>query len=192
MRTIEVNVYKFEELSDEAKEVAIEQMRNRYYEYNDFASWAIDDCSLFEPKHEELIRLFGKEYKFPLIENTRKNIYFNTDRNWFLDCVDAIEITNDNQFLKWLGLTDEIINNEDFSFHIFNPNYRNADTTIDFDGFDSKFDEVISNAQDKFNEHIQDVLKRIEDSIEYRFSDEAIIEDIKANEYEFLSNGEIY
>lgn len=192
MRTIEVNVYKFEELSNEAKEVAIEQIRNTYYEWNDFANWATDDCSLFEPKQEELIELFGKEYKFPLIENTRKNIYFNTDRNWFLDCVDAIEITNDNQFLKWLGLTDEIINNEDFSFHIFNPNYRNADTTIDFDGFDSKFDEVISNAQDKFNEHIQDVLKRIEDSIDYRFSDEAIIEDIKANEYEFLSNGKIY
>lgn len=192
MRTIEVNIYKFEELSNEAKEVAIEQIRNTYYEYNDFANWAIDDCSLFEPKHKELIELFGDEYEFPLIENTREKIYFDTDRNRFIDCEKAMEVTNEKQFLKWLGLTDEIINEEDFSFNIFTPDYKNADTTINFDGFDSKFDDVISNAHSKFNDLIGDILNRIKADIDYRFSDEAIIEDIEANEYEFLSNGEIY
>ena len=192
MRTIRTKVYKFDELSEQAKQVAIEEVRNEYYQDNDFANWAIDDCALLEPKHEELSKLFGKDYDFPLIKNTRENIDFDTDRNRYLDCSNAIEITNQEQFLKWLGLTDEIINGEDFSFSIFTPSFRNADTTIDFDGFDSKFDEVIYNAQNKFKNHIEDVLKRIEADIDYRFTDEAIIEDIEANDYECLSKGKGY
>ena len=192
MRTIRTKVYKFDELSEQAKQTAIEEVRNEYYEYNDFADWAVDDCALFEPKEKELIELFGEDYNFPLIKNTRESIYFDTDRDDFLDCAKAMEVTNKKQFLLWLGLTEEIINGDDFSFNIFTPNYRNADTTIDFDGFDSKFDEAISNAQDKFNYLIEDVLKRIEADIDYRFTDEAIIEDIEANDYEFLSNGKKY
>lgn len=192
MRTIRTKVYKFDELSEQAKQTAIEEVRNEYYEDNDFASWAVDDCALFEPKQQELNELFGEDYNFPLIENTRESIYFDTGRNKFLDCAKAMEVTNEKQFLLWLGLTEDIINGDDFSFNIFTPNYRNADTTIDFDGFDSKFDDVISNAQDKFNDLIGDILNRIEADIDYRFTDEAIIEDIEANEYEFLSNGKKY
>lgn len=192
MRTIRTKVYKFDELSEQAKQIAIEEVRNEYYEDNDFANWAIDDCALFEPKEKELIELFGEDYNFPLIKNTRVSIYFDTERDSYLDCEKAMEVTNEKQFLLWLGLTEEIINGDDFSFSIFTPNYRNADTTIDFDGFDSKFDEAISNAQDKFNDLIGDILNRIEADIDYRFTDEAIIEDIEANEYEFLSNGKKY
>ena len=97
-----------------------------------------------------------------------------------------------NKFLLWLGLTEDIINGDDFSFNIFTPNYRNANTTIGFDGFKSDFDEIFLNAARKFNKHIQSVLKRIEADIDYRFTDEAIIEDIEANEYEFLSDGKKY
>ena len=192
MRTIRTKVYKFDELSEQAKQVAIEEMRNEYYQDNDFANWAVDDCALFEPKEKELIELFGKGYNFPLIENTRESIYFGTDRNRFLDCEKAMKITNKRQFLLWLGIDTSIEGLNEIEFNIFTPNYRNADTTIDFDGFDSKFDEVIYNAQNKFKNHIEDVLKRIEADIDYRFTDEAIIEDIEANDYEFLSNGKKY
>lgn len=192
MRAIRIKVYKFDELSEQAKQTAIEEVRNEYYEYNDFANWAVDDCALFEPKHQELEDLFGVAYDFPLIKNTRENIYFNTERGSYLDCEKAMQITNEKQFLLWLGLTEEIINGDDFSFNIFTPNYRDADTTIDFDGFDSKFDDVVYKAQNKFQKHIQDVLKRIEADIDYRFTDGAIIEDIEANDYEFLSDGKKY
>ena len=157
-----------------------------------FGSWAVDDCALFEPPHKELEELLGKDYKFPLIENTREKIYFTTDRNWFLDCANAMVITNEEHFFKWLGLPEEVTNGEDFDYEIFTSTYRNADTTIQFDGFSSDFDDVILNATDKFDEHIHDVLKRIEADIDYRYTDEAIIEDIQANEYDFTENGEIY
>lgn len=66
MRTIRTKIYKFNELSNDAKQVAIENYRNQD---NDFETWAIDDCSLLEPIEKELRDLFGKDYDFPLIEN---------------------------------------------------------------------------------------------------------------------------
>ena len=192
MRVEILKVYKFDELSEQAKQVAIEKVRNEYYEYNDFANWAVDDCALFEPKEKELVELFGEEYNFPLIKNTRESIYFDTERNRFLDCEKAMQIANDKQFLLWLGIDTNIEGLNEIEFDIFTPNYRNADTTIDFDNYSSDFDDVIYNAQNKFKKLIEEILKRIEADIDYRFTDEAIIEDIEANEYEFLSNGKMF
>lgn len=192
MRTIRTKVYKFDELSEQAKQVAIEEVRNEYYEYNDFANWAVDDCALFEPKEKELTELFGKDYNFPLIKNTRESIYFDTERNRFLDCEKAMEITNKKQFLLWLGIDVEDEAFENIYFEIITPNYRNASTEIAFDDYDERFGDRIDTAVERFNALIRDIIDRIEADIDYRFTDEAIIEDILANEYEFLSNGKKY
>lgn len=189
MRTIRTKVYKFDELSEQLKQVAIEEVRNEYYEDNDFANWAVDDCALFEPKEKELIELFGKDYNFPLIKNTRESICFDTERNRFLDCEKAMEITNKGQFLLWLGIDISTEGLNEIEFNIFTPNYRNTNTVIDFDNYSSDFDEVIYNAQNKFEELIEEILKRIKANIDYRFTDETIMEDILANEYDFLPNG---
>ena len=192
MRTIRTKVYKFDELSEQAKQVAIEEVRNEYYEYNDFANWAVDDCALFEPKEKELIELFGEDYNFPLIKNTRESIYFDTERNRFLDCEKAMQITNKKQFLLWLGIDVEDEAFENIYFEIITPNYRNASTEIAFDDYDERFGDRIDTAVERFNALIRDIIDRIEADIDYRFTDEAIIEDILANEYEFLSNGKKY
>ena len=192
MRTIRTKVYKFDELSEQAKQVAIEEVRNDYYEYNDFANWAVDDCALFEPKEKELTELFGEEYNFPLIKNTRESIYFDTERNRFLDCKKAMQITNKKQFLLWLGIDVEDEAFENIYFEIITPNYRNASTEIAFDDYDERFGDRIDTAVERFNALIRDIIDRIEADIDYRFTDEAIIEDILANDYEFLSNGKKY
>lgn len=192
MRTIRTKVYKFNELSEQAKQVAIEEVRNEYYEYNDFANWAVDDCALFEPKEKELIELFGEDYNFPLIKNTRESIYFDTERNRFLDCEKAMQITNKKQFLLWLGIDVEDEAFENIYFEIITPNYRNASTEIAFDDYDEMFEDRIETAVEKFNSLIRDIIDRIEADIDYRFTDEVIIEDILDNDYEFLSNGKKY
>ena len=192
MRTIRTKVYKFDELSEQAKQVAIEEVRNEYYEYNDFANWAVDDCALFEPKEKELVELFGEEYNFPLIKNTRESIYFDTERNRFLDCQKAMQITNKKQFLLWLGIDVEDEAFENIYFEIITPNYINASTEIAFDDYDERFGDRIDTAVERFNALIRDIIDRIEADIDYRFTDEAIIEDIEANDYEFLSNGKKY
>ena len=192
MRTIETNLYSFSELSDEAKENAIESVRNSYYEGNDFASWAIDNCSLLEPLDSELSQLLGTAYNFPLIENTREKIYFDTDRNSFLDCENAMKITNDKHFLLWLGIDTNIKGLEDIEFNIFTPRGKNSDTTIEFDSYNSDCDYIVSNAIDKFNNHISDCLDRIKNDIDYQYTDEAIEEEMEANEYEFTEDGTMY
>jgi len=196
MRTIRTKVYKFDELSEQAKQVAIEEVRNEYYEDNDFANWAIDDCSLFEPMQEELDLIGFKGSDF-IITNNRKNIYFSIDRNWFLDCAEALNVLHFDYFCKWLGITDEFLLQK-ISFEIYTPSGRNSDTTIeficdeDFDKFTDEEEHIVEEAKIKFDNHIQSVLKRIEADIDYRFTDEAITEDILANDYEFLSNGKKY
>lgn len=198
MRIIETKIYSFSELSDEAKEKAIESVRESYYESNDFAYWALDDCYLFEPKYEELIKLFGDGFYQklnggtgePLIGNNRKDIYFSAGRDWFLDCTKAMEINNERYFLLWLGIPEKIV--DDVQFNIYTPSGRNADTTITIEYDGDGYNEELCAAEAKFNEHIDDCLRRIERDIDYRFTDEAIIEDIEVNEIEFTEDGEKY
>ena len=52
--------------------------------------------------------------------------------------------------------------------------------------------QKIDNAIGKFGDHCEDILLRIKESIDYRFSDESIIEDIEVNEYKFTIDGEIF
>lgn len=197
MRTIELKLYNFDELSEQAKEKAIENRREYLAEHNDFAEWAIDDCFLFEPNHKEMVELFGDNYDFQLFKNTRKDIWFSADREWYLDCTSAMQVTDDEKLYRWLGITDEFLLQK-ISYNIYTPMGRNRSTTIEFyfdDDFDAPTDEelrVIHNAKDKFDSHIDDILRRIESDIEYQFSDESIIEDLICNEYEFTEDGNIY
>lgn len=194
MRTIETTVYKFNELVEDAQQNAIEKIRDFYYEYNDFVSLAIDDCALLEPPHKELEDLFGTEYDFPLIKNNRK-VYFSLGRDRNIDISNAMEISSHNQFLLWLGIKEsDFLDEEGFSIL----DYKIGTDTIEFDTtdysieFTKEQETILEMAKEKFEEHCEDILKGIEKEIDYRFTDEAIIEDILANDYEFLSNGEQY
>ena len=194
MRTIRTKVYQFNELNDQAKQVALEEIRNRYYEYNDFASWAIDDCALLEPPHKELEDLFGTEYDFPLIKNNRK-VYFSLDRDRYIDISNAMEISSHNQFLLWLGINEsDFLDEEGFSIL----DYKIGKDTIEFDTTDWRIEftkeqeTILESAKEKFEEHCEDILKRIERDIDYRVTDEAITEDILANDYEFTKDGKIF
>jgi len=188
MKTITINTYSFNELSEEAQKVAIENVRNSYYENNDFLRWAIDDCSLLEPQHEELEKLLGENYNFPLIKNTRQ-IFLSLNRDRYIDISKGAEITNYYHFLKWLGFNDSMIEKINFTI---------KEDSIEFDNVDYENDltteeeEQIQAAEQKFKDHCEAILKRIETDYEYRFTDEAIKEDIESDEIDFLETGEIY
>jgi len=199
MKTIELQIYYFNELTTEAKKVAIEQFRKMKYEDYSVVEWAIDDCYLFEPNYKEMVKLFGEEYKKlnkPVIANTRKNIYFDTDRNRHIDVHKAIEITNEKMFLTWLEIPEELQNK--LFYTIKNTYGRNPDTIIEFeegikdDEFTKEENKILENAVEKFSNHMEEVLNRIEGSIEWQLSDECIAEDIEINEYEYTADGKQY
>jgi len=198
MKTIEVKIYYFNELTTAAQQIAIDQFRDRKYEDSSVYEWVIDDCYLFEPKNAVMERLFGEEYtklNKPVMANTRK-VYFDTDRNRHLDADEGIQITNEKMFLIWLGIPEEM--HEKVYFTIKNNWARNPGTIIKFEENDSDYhfteeeNKILENAAEIFSNHMEEVLNRIEESIEYQFTDEYIAEEIEMNEYEYTADGKRY
>lgn len=199
MQTITIEIYQFNELSNEAKENAIEQIRQKRYDYNDYIHWVIDDCYLFEPKHDELFNLFGEQYgkmNHPIIGNNRKNIYFDFERNWHIYASNAMVINNEKMFLLWLEIPENM--HDKIYFSIDSTNSRYANTYISFEENECEYEfseielKILENAKDKFSNHMENVLKQIEQGYEYCFSNESLINEIDANSYEFTENGNIY
>lgn len=194
MQTITQTIYQFHELSEKSKILALqnyyEKMQNNFeIEYSIF-----DDCYLLEPKHEKLINMFGEQYNNinnPIIGNTRKNIYFN---DYYLKIDDAIKINNDKLFLLWLEIPLQL---HDKVYYTFSSN-RNGSTEINFVENDTSYEftndelNILENSSSIFNEHIKQIAKDIQSNIDYHFSDENIIENIKYNEVYFFNNGKIY
>jgi hypothetical protein len=97
-----------------------------------------------------------------------------------------MEIQDDKMFLNWLGIDNRLI--DKISFEI-------GKDTIDFKihlELTEIQEQKLERAKEKFEDHCEDILNRIENDIDYRFSDEAIIEDIEANDYEFTEEGKRY
>ena len=187
MRTETINTYEFNELSEQAKQNAINNVRESYYVDNEFSEWVIDDCCLLEPPYKELENLFGDKYKDILIKNTRQ-IYFSLDRDRYIDISKAMEIEDDLAFYQWLGIPLDLVGRLQHTIH--------SDSIEFFDFDDEPFSKeesiILEQAEDKFSNHCQDILNRIDSGIDYKFSGEAIIEDIQANNIEFTEGGEIY
>ena len=99
-----------------------------------------------------------------------------------------MEIVSKEVFLLWLGVTQRMVDADLVHFKI-------GEDTIEFEEnhWDKEFTErdlrILERAKEKFENHCEDILRSIEESIDYRYSDEAIEEDAIANEYEFTEDG---
>jgi hypothetical protein len=187
MKTIikTINLFKFDELSKEAQQKAIEKELNFRYEDNyHFASWVIDNCYLLEPEHEEMKKIKGYEsLKEPIFNNNRK-IYFSLDYDKNIDISKALTITDEDIFFQWLGINNRLRNKI---------SYEIQKDYIEFNEcFYTNKAITLKEAEEKTKEHFQNVLNRIQKDYEYNFTDEAITEHFKENDFDFLENGEIY
>lgn len=197
MKTIEIQLFKFSELSEQAKSKAIEQKRESMYRNSDIPYWVIDNCYLFEPIHEELANLFGEEYAkmtSPMLGNTRK-IYYSLDRDRYLNAEDGIIVNNEEMFLTWLRIPKYL--QEKINYTIKTERGGNSDTIIEFYPYgehelDDKEMQILDDAYELFNDHMYDVLNRIEADYEHYFSDEYIAEDFECMDYDFTEDGTIY
>jgi hypothetical protein len=199
MKTIELNIYQFSELSKDAQSKAIEEYRERLYKYNTFSEYALDDCYLYEPRHTEIVDLCPAyaDYGKPIIGNSgSKKVYYDLDRNRHIDASNGIVINNEKMFLEWLEIPECM--HHRLYYTIKGTWAKYPDTIIRFEENDisDEFTEdemkILGNAQDKFSNHMDDVLNRISEAYEYYFSDEHIAEQLEINEYEFTEDGKIY
>jgi len=183
MRTEEIKIYNFEELSVEAQEKAIEDTRNSEgyldYEWYDF---------LYEDFHEKLeeIGVSCKTFYWDLYHN-----------NFYLDSPNIDDI---KKFIKKAGAEkililknlevekgeywDEI---EDglYSAGIVSEEYRT-------DVYDSGIDELDEILTEKLQEILNGFLNSLKESFDYLNSDEAVKEHLIINEYEFEEDGGRY
>jgi hypothetical protein len=202
---------EFDELSDEARENAINNVRDkRYEEGEDICRWAIDDEELFEPPHQEMAKLFGDDYyealgnRFMLENIDSKKITFvsKSDPNYHLACAHAIDIANDGMFLRWLGIPSRF--RVYFYYKIRNTSGRNPDTVIEFDiedleGLIEKFgpdaeaelESYLGKAEKKWEAHMDYVLDKISSCIDGEYEDEGIIDHIESNGIKFTEYGDI-
>ena len=141
MRIIETEAYTFDELSDDAKEVAIKNERESKYEM-DISQWIIDDCYLLNPRGVHDL----------IIENTRK-VYFDLYRG-YIDISEAMHIKDDKAFLDWLNIPIELQNEVYYTIKERTIYFEENDCEYEFTENDNK---ILDDAKEKFEEHCSSI-----------------------------------
>ena len=191
MKTVEVNVYQFDELSDEAKEKAREWYRNGSFNY-EWWDFLYDD---FKER--------AKEVGFDVT-----NIYFRGFWSQGDGAMFEYDYMRDKlrlEFINQLGLSamrkDWLINNTMTSGrgkhrgHYYHSRccehniyweVDNGDLHYWLESFESDFIDFVT---DKYEDLCHELYKSLEKEYEYLNSDEVIDESLIVNEYEFDEDG---
>ena len=193
MKTIEIELYEFTELSENAKNAAIEKHKKNSEIFLDFFS---DDC-------REQIRENGFKgnikLQYSLSCSQGDGLSFSCD---YFDNLNAL-------FIEILGTEkqktiDTILNNISFKCNGNNGRYCYAsknDITLELDDYchvksSTNIDNLISKVESKLKDLYIDLCKQLEkqgyDDIEYQYSDEYIAETLTENDCYFTIDGLIY
>ena len=168
MKTIEINVYKFEELDKQTKEKVIENYR--YINVEDMNWW-------------EFVQYNLKDfYNIELLE-------FNLDRGY------SVNINIKSELFE---VCENIIREKTY-FHFILSEAKSYVEKYNEIQSNNKEDEVIEQLVEQLDyesnieKHIENsILKSLNCEWEYCISDEAVIDTIEANDYDFTINGKIY
>ena len=199
MRVIETKVYTFDELSEEAKEKAIE--KNRYMNV-EYWLWYHDIYDTFKEKYSSLFEI--------------TNMYFS-----------GFHSQGDGAMFEYGGITDKLIDefieqlqltplrkkivkeaihfsgsgkhkgyyhNEHCCSHSFY-----VESQYDLETYHKNIQEFIDNIamefeafiEDKYIDLAKELYQSLEDEYEWYTSDKSIKEHLIENEYEFTENGEL-
>jgi hypothetical protein len=204
MRTL--TIYKFNELPPESQAKAIEKVRENLREdgHDHFAfNWAIDDCSLFEPAHQEMAGLLGEDYyeqnkngqygQF-VFKNNRKGILW--DEDWSrAQITRALEITNDSMFKTWLGIPERFHKDVDYeicSLGEYSTVLQLSHTLLRDNPISEVLDSLFEKAGSKFESHMGEIGRRISLGIEDYYSDDEMETRIEEGDWEFNEDGSIF
>jgi hypothetical protein len=194
----EMKIYKLNELSPLAREIAIDNHRDWMEENLKYEAmcWATDDCSLFEPKHQEMVDACGEDY----YKNNGDQFVFKHMRGFIdwdfdgdeIELSQSLKITNEDMFFAWLGIPKGL--RKYVSYVIGGITI----TQISFESvnlYDSPIEELLEDifkkASDKFDAHIENTLIRIKENEKAYFEEENVVYSIE-NIYnlEFFEDGE--
>lgn len=196
MKKIQLNIYQFSELSEEAKQIAIEDERENKYKHGEYLYF-----------FKELCEERAKELGFNDIKLQYSLSYCQGDGLSF-ECKEFTKL--EELYLKVLGKGKEktakfLAENTWYQItgnkgHYCYASKSDVDLTIEWNckeyDLNGNVFEVEKQVREMLEQKYIDLCKELEDAgykeIEYENSDECIIEDIEANEYEFTEDGKIY
>lgn len=199
MREEVISVYKFEELSEEAKETARAWWREGAFDYDwyqftyegfiettkDFdvtkiyfsGFWSQGDGAMFEYEgiSEELVDR--------AIEHV---MTINKQPRWKIDAVKA------GKYVNASGIHSGHYYHEKCCSHNINIEVNNTDHTNLEDLIDLYYEDFEDFIIEEYENLASDLYRRLEEEYSYLNSDEVVDETIMANEYEFTEDGKVY
>lgn len=198
MRIAETKVFTFDELSQEAKEVAIEKQRQWQYEYGEYLHFFQDTCE----EHIMRAGFNGIKLQYSLSYCQGDGLSFSAEsydnlEQIYLDILGkgkekTAKILADNTTFQAKGNDGRYCFASKSDIDMYLENWNSAINVTDTDNIDEVIEVALSRVEDIYME----LCKELEDmgyaEIEYQNSDEVIIENIKANDYEFTEDGLIF
>ena len=179
MKTIKINIYKFDELSETAKEKALNDYRNDF----DFF-WTDEGFESIE-KGLDYFDFSIHDYEIDYLDINR--CFIKIDNN------ESQNIEN----IEYIRLYKYLVNNYlDYKPELLKGNCPFTGYCVD-ESFLDPIRKFINkpysiNFRELMDECVYSALKDIVSDCEYQYSDEGIIETILANDYDFTEDGKLY
>lgn len=194
-----INIFKYKELSAEAKEHALNKHAQFLSEDSFWHETVIDDA-------KEIATLFGLEvgeiywrgfhnqgdgacivgtyaYKIGALKAVRQHTPLDTELHEIVRRLQTV------QSLQFYQLSASI----EHAGHYYHENSNQIDVTHNKNSYPYDFNEDhAEELREALREYMGWVYLRLEAEWEYQTSEEAVIEAIEANDYEFTENGDIY
>jgi len=180
METRTYNVYKFNELTDEQKEKAIDNLRDINVDYD---WWEyINDDSAIELKEFDL---YQQECRIDFSSSAEETARYIVDNHG--NKCDTYKTSK--SFLDALEAVEKEYNEYEKEADSWTKESRDMDSiSLDLQACDDRMVEL----RDEYKEELaRDILALLQSDYEHLTSDEAIIETIEANEYDFTTDGKI-
>ncbi len=196
MKTIEIKILTFEELTPEAQQVAIEDYRNHKYEngyildmFNDDAMEQIKENGFIDPElsyslsYSQGDGLSFKAYKYEHLVNLFIEVLGPGKEK-------TAQLLAENCTQQFKGNGNRYCYAHRNQIDLFLENYTSiVNTSV-------RIDEVIQKVLTKLEDLYLEICGQLEKQgyaeIDYQLSDKCIIEDIQANGYEFTEDGKRY
>lgn len=197
MRTIETKIYKFEELSEEAQQKAIENSNNINVDYQDWYDSVYENFKE-ETKEFQIDKMyfsgFWSQGDGAMFE------YSNVSDELFYKAIDSLKISNwkkqlikDNCFIYARGKQSGRYSHEKSCDHSIEIEKPFGSLYPNIENFLYESEEYIT---DYIIDHYETLARKLygdlEESYNYLTSEESVKEALIGNDYEFSEDGSIY
>jgi hypothetical protein len=175
MKTIEINLYKFSELSEAAKQKALDKLYDINVDHN-WWEFTYDDAE------DVGLKLTG----FDLDRNLHctGEFYYNAE-----ECAELI-LKKHGEMCQTFKTAQQYISDKSELVEKYSDGVQ---TNIVTEENEYDFDQDCDELENEFLESIlEDYAHVLQNEYEYLTSEAAIIETIEANDYDFTENGKLY